>query len=198
MPALIDHGGSLERTSYGFCVGLCISISSPLPFFSISVCILPLSTASQQRPSSPSLPFPLQTHNVRMQLSTFVSFSAALTTVSAVCEPSTRLAAARQVIYAYNLDDPGASATAFKDVPWGAPNAGGACLTTIIPDGSCPIPVALTGAGTYDFAISSRQVFSNLTGEFIDFPANGTVLINTEVVSCSSSLLKEPELVVAS
>lgn len=50
-----------------------------------------------------------------------------------------------------------------------------------IADGTCPIPVATTGAGTYEFAVETRQVFSHLTGEFIDFPDNGTTLINTNV-----------------
>lgn len=54
------------------------------------------------------------------------------------------------------------------------------CLPSIA-DGTCPIPVATTGAGTYEFAVETRQVFSHLTGEFIDFPENGTTLINTNV-----------------
>lgn len=57
---------------------------------------------------------------------------------------------------------------------------------TSIADGTCPIPVATTGAGTYDFAVETRQVFSHLTGEYTDFPHNKTTLINTNVVSFTS------------
>lgn len=49
-------------------------------------------------------------------------------------------------------------------------------------NGAPAVPVALTGTQTYDFAVASRQVFSHLTGEFIDFPSNGTTLINTNIV----------------
>ena len=84
-------------------------------------------------------------------------------------------------------------------MPWGAPNTAGVCLTTMsvllatiqsmiltttsLPDGGPPIPVAVTGQGTYDFAVESRQVFSHLIGDYIDFPDNGTTLIVTQVVS---------------
>lgn len=47
------------------------------------------------------------------------------------CTAAIRLAATQQVIYAYNLPDPGDSATAFESVPWGSPDAAGACLTTM-------------------------------------------------------------------
>lgn len=60
-----------------------------------------------------------------------LEFGFFLTSVSAACSAATRLAGARQVIYAYNLHDPGQSAEAFKAVPWGAPDAAGACLTTM-------------------------------------------------------------------
>ncbi|KAK5168959.1 uncharacterized protein LTR77_006268 [Saxophila tyrrhenica] len=100
---------------------------------------------------------------------------------SAACSAETRLAGAKQVVYSYNLSGLGQSAAGFKEVPFGAPGAGGGCVTTLIADGTCPIPVATTGSGTYDFAVETRQVFSDVTGEYIDFADNGTTLINTNV-----------------
>lgn len=61
-------------------------------------------------------------------LSTFAIFAS---TISAACDAATRLAGAKQVIYAYNLVDPSASAAAFEKVPWGAPDAAGGCVTTM-------------------------------------------------------------------
>lgn len=45
------------------------------------------------------------------------------------CTPEIRLAGARQVIYAYNLREPGAAAEPFKAVPWG--NKDNECITSM-------------------------------------------------------------------
>lgn len=59
---------------------------------------------------------------------------------------------------AYNAQGLGNSAEEFKKVPWGSPDSAGICTVTIIPDGlSCGIPVATTGAGTYQFAGEQRS-----------------------------------------
>jgi hypothetical protein len=50
-------------------------------------------------------------------------------------------------------------------------------------NGLPPIPVAVNGQTSYDFAVASRQVFSKVTGDYVDFPSNGTTEIITDVVS---------------
>ncbi|USW46710.1 hypothetical protein Slin15195_G000290 [Septoria linicola] len=82
----------------------------------------------------------------------------------------------------YSAKGLGASAEPFKLVPWGAPDSAGTCLTTIIPNGlGCAIPVATTGAGTYQFAVETRQVFNNLTVTEARPFDNGTVLLSVEI-----------------
>lgn len=49
-------------------------------------------------------------------------------------------------------------------------------------DGLPPIPVSYSGSSSYAFGVETRQLFSSVTGEYTDFPANGTALINTNVV----------------
>jgi hypothetical protein len=49
-------------------------------------------------------------------------------------------------------------------------------------NGLPPVPVALTGTETYNFAVETRQVFSHLTGAFTDFD-NGTTLVDANMVS---------------
>lgn len=44
------------------------------------------------------------------------------------------------------------------------------------------VPVAFSGDTTFAIAVLTRQVFSDVSGEYKDFGANGTVLITTDVV----------------
>ncbi|GIZ47890.1 hypothetical protein CKM354_001096900 [Cercospora kikuchii] len=103
-------------------------------------------------------------------------------TASAVCPADTRIQTSNQVAIAYNAQGLGNSAREFEKVPWGSPNRAGTCLTTIIPNGlGCAIPVATTGAGTYQFAVETRQVFNQLNvTEIVPF-SNGTTLLSVEI-----------------
>lgn len=47
-------------------------------------------------------------------------------------------------------------------------------------DGLPQAPVAVTGETTYDFALATRQVFSQVTGQYRDY-ANLTTIIDTNV-----------------
>lgn len=49
------------------------------------------------------------------------------------------------------------------------------------PNGGTGIPVAVTGNGVVTFGTTTRQVFSKVTGNYVDFPANGTTVIYTDV-----------------
>lgn len=49
-------------------------------------------------------------------------------------------------------------------------------------DGLPPVIVAVGGQAAHDFALLTRQVFSKVTGEYVDFAANGTTDIITNVV----------------
>ena len=62
---------------------------------------------------------------------TLLSVLAVAGTASAACSAAQRIAHSKQVIYSYNLKEPGASAEAFKKVPWGDPNRAGGCVTTM-------------------------------------------------------------------
>ncbi|KAK4613601.1 hypothetical protein CLAFUW4_09584 [Fulvia fulva] len=107
---------------------------------------------------------------------------AATTVAAQECTTQRRIDTSDQVAIAYNAEGFGASAEAFKLVPWGSPDSAGTCLTTIIPNGlGCAIPVATTGAGTYQFAVETRQVFNQLNvTEIVPFN-NGTVLLSVEI-----------------
>ncbi|KAG4420444.1 hypothetical protein IFR04_006460 [Cadophora malorum] len=98
------------------------------------------------------------------------------TCVTAVCTPATRLAGAQQVVTAYNLQGIGESATAFSAVPWGDQ-----CVITIAANGLPPVPFSYSGSSSYAFGVETRQLFSSVTGEYKDFPDNGTALIKTNV-----------------
>jgi hypothetical protein len=60
------------------------------------------------------------------------------------------------------------------------------------PNGGGPIPVGVTGNDVVTFGTSTRQVFSSVTGEYVDFPRNGTTVIYTNVTCmyCSSYELR--------
>lgn len=66
--------------------------------------------------------------------------------VSATCTPSQRLADLRNVIFAYNQDPAGATAEAFKKVPFGAPDINGVGFITMynMPSFSTQQPDILT------------------------------------------------------
>ncbi|KAH7346852.1 hypothetical protein BKA65DRAFT_595287 [Rhexocercosporidium sp. MPI-PUGE-AT-0058] len=98
--------------------------------------------------------------------------------IDAVCTPAVRLAGVHQVVTAYNTQGIGGSATAFASVPWGDE-----CIITISANGLPPIPFSYSGSSSYAFGVETRQLFSSVTGEYTDFPGNGTALINTNVVT---------------
>jgi hypothetical protein len=51
-----------------------------------------------------------------------------------------------------------------------------------------PVPFSDSGSSSEAFGIETRQLFSSVTGEYTDFPNNGTALITTNVVRPSTSL----------
>ncbi|KAK6429840.1 hypothetical protein LTR95_014012 [Oleoguttula sp. CCFEE 5521] len=122
-----------------------------------------------------------------MQLTTTIH--AALSTISAIsalptelveartssCTPKQRLAGAQLIITSYAATEPGASAAGFLQLPLGDD-----CHTYINPNGGPAVPVAIDAATTRDFATSSRQAFSKVTGVFDDYK-NGTTIIHTNV-----------------
>lgn len=112
------------------------------------------------------------------------------------CSSAERIAGAEKIPYAYNLTPLGASAAAFEEVPF-APD----CVVEVLrppisirqslfltiefryPNGLPGVIVAVDAATTRAFAVETRQVFSDVTGEYTDF-ANGTTIIHTIVVRC--------------
>ncbi|KUJ07452.1 uncharacterized protein LY89DRAFT_789560 [Mollisia scopiformis] len=96
--------------------------------------------------------------------------------VAAQCTSADRIGYASQVPYAYNLSPLGASAAAFEAIPFNAD-----CQTSIAANGAPAVPVAIDGNTTVVFAVATRQLFSTVTGNYIDFPANGTTDIQTNV-----------------
>ena len=54
-------------------------------------------------------------------------------------------------------------------------------LLDSFPNGGGPIPVGVTGNDVVNFGTATRQVFSSVTGEYVDFPRNGTTVIYTNV-----------------
>ncbi|KAF8865704.1 hypothetical protein BDZ45DRAFT_684226 [Acephala macrosclerotiorum] len=105
-----------------------------------------------------------------MLLSIFSGFA------TADCTASDRLAIAAQIPNAYDLSPIGASNAAFDAIPF-AP----LCQTSIAANGLPPLPVAIDRSTTELFAKATRQLFSEVTGYYIDFPANGTTDIQTNV-----------------
>ncbi|CZR61848.1 uncharacterized protein PAC_11745 [Phialocephala subalpina] len=96
--------------------------------------------------------------------------------VTSTCTTSQRLAIAAQIPAAYNLSPLGASYAAFEAIPF-AP----LCQTSIAPNGLPPVPVAIDRSTTELFAQATRQLFSEVTGCYVDFPRNGTTDIQTNV-----------------
>lgn len=64
-----------------------------------------------------------------------------------------------------------------------------------IPNGLAPVPVAVDGSTSYDFAVASRQAFTRVTGNFVDLgDMKRITIIQTNVVSKRSSLVTTNEL----
>lgn len=55
-------------------------------------------------------------------------------------------------------------------------------------DGLPPVPVAVNRKSSYNFAVLTRQVFTKVTGQYVDFPANMTTDIITNVLCLPSTL----------
>ncbi|EME78741.1 uncharacterized protein MYCFIDRAFT_178849 [Pseudocercospora fijiensis CIRAD86] len=88
------------------------------------------------------------------------------------CTSDYRLRGAKQIIFAYNLVEPG------ERLPY-------LHVTRITylpsnPNGGPAIPVAIDRTTTYDFALGTRQLFSRVTGLYTDYN-NGTTIIHTNV-----------------
>ncbi|OQO00801.1 hypothetical protein B0A48_13488 [Cryoendolithus antarcticus] len=96
-------------------------------------------------------------------------------TRSSSCTPKQRLTGAQLIITSYAATEPGASAAGFLQLP-----LENDCHTYINPNGGPAVPVAIDAATTRDFATSSRQAFSKVTGVFDDY-RNGTTIIHTNV-----------------
>ncbi|KAE8445868.1 hypothetical protein EG329_012791 [Mollisiaceae sp. DMI_Dod_QoI] len=94
---------------------------------------------------------------------------------AATCTAAQRLASSEQAVYDYNLS-PAASDVAFTQLPF-AEN----CQISIAADGLPAVPVAVDRTTAVAFTIYSRDLFSSVTGEYLDFPANGTTVITTNV-----------------
>lgn len=62
-------------------------------------------------------------------------------------------------------------------------------------DGLPPILVSTSDTiSCYDFALTTRQVFSDVTGRYVDFPLNGTTDIIVNVV-CNIQLFRDTMLI---
>ncbi|KAF2165799.1 hypothetical protein M409DRAFT_55666 [Zasmidium cellare ATCC 36951] len=96
------------------------------------------------------------------------------------------------VPYAYSQPDPVSTYNAFNAIPFGVPDHNGSCGTVIYPNGGGPVPVAVTGSGVVNFGTETRQVFSKVTGQYVDFPDNGTTVIFTNVTLGVQSLVPIP------
>ncbi|KAK6438349.1 hypothetical protein LTR95_005452 [Oleoguttula sp. CCFEE 5521] len=94
---------------------------------------------------------------------------------SSSCTAKQRLAGAQLIITSYAATEPGASAAGFLQLPLEDD-----CHTYINPNGGPAVPVAIDAATTRDFATTSRQAFSKVTGVFDDYK-NGTTIIHTNV-----------------
>nr|OQO22310.1 hypothetical protein B0A51_09905 [Rachicladosporium sp. CCFEE 5018] len=94
---------------------------------------------------------------------------------SSSCTPNQRLAGAQLIINSYAATEPGASAAGFLQLPLEDD-----CHTYVNPNGRPAVPVAVDAATTRDFATSSRQAFSKVTGVFDDYK-NGTTIVHTNV-----------------
>lgn len=111
--------------------------------------------------------------------SAFLSLSAlaGLVAGSPACTADKRIAAAQQIPDAYNNKALGGSAAGFAAVPFASD-----CTVQIYANGLPGVLVAVDDTTTRAVALSTRQAFSEVTGEYIDFPNNGTTDIMTNVV----------------
>lgn len=98
----------------------------------------------------------------------------------ALCTAEERLYWANQVPVAYSKND-GTTYDTFNAIPFGAPDHAGVCATLIYPNGGNGVPASVTGQGVVNFGTETRQLFSRVTGEYVDFPDNGTTVILTNV-----------------
>ncbi|OQO03110.1 hypothetical protein B0A48_11365 [Cryoendolithus antarcticus] len=94
---------------------------------------------------------------------------------SSSCTPNQRLAGAQLIINFYAATEPGASAAGFLQLPLEDD-----CHTYVNANGRAAVPVAVDAATTCDFASSSHQAFSKVTGVFDDYK-NGTTIVHTNV-----------------
>lgn len=97
------------------------------------------------------------------------------------CTQDFRRRGAEQIVFAYNLIQPGESAEAFQRLPLRDD-----CNTFINPNGGPAVPVAIDRTTTYDFALATRQVFSRVTGQYTSLyngtaDTSGTEIIHTNV-----------------
>lgn len=113
------------------------------------------------------------------------AFTRATTQDSTSCTSAQRIAGAERVPYTYNLIAAGASAAAFEKVPF-APD----CVVLLYANGLPGVEVADTDTTTRAFATTTRQLFSKVTGQYVDF-ANGTTDVMTNVV-CSKPRIRAP------
>ncbi|KAM3424402.1 hypothetical protein BST61_g6409 [Cercospora zeina] len=111
---------------------------------------------------------------------------------SGTCTAERRIAISGQVPFAYAQPGVIAVREAFQDIPFGVPDLDGSCVTQIWPNGGGPITVGVTGNGVVNFGTTTRQVFSEVTGEYVDFAQNGTTVIYTNVTLGVNSVLPIP------
>ncbi|KAL2069383.1 hypothetical protein VTL71DRAFT_14062 [Oculimacula yallundae] len=102
---------------------------------------------------------------------------------AAVCTPEQRIAGGKGVIFAYAQTTPGATLAAFRNIPFGIGGFEGKCITTILADGLPGAPVGFTGNDVVAFGTATRQVFSEVTGFYTDFPQNNSMVINNANVT---------------
>lgn len=103
------------------------------------------------------------------------------------CTADQRLAGAEAIPYAYNLTPLGAAAAAFNQVPFASD-----CTINIFPNGGPGVPTAVDGKTTVDFAIATRQLFSEVTGEYTDVPETFSTIIHTNVTLGVRNLVPIP------
>ncbi|PIA88707.1 hypothetical protein CB0940_06836 [Cercospora beticola] len=111
---------------------------------------------------------------------------------SGTCTAERRIAISGQVPFAYAQPGVTAVREAFRDIPFGVPDLDGSCVTQIWPNGGGPITVGVTGNGVVNFGVATRQAFSSVTGQYVDFPQNGTTVIYTNVTLGVSSIVPAP------
>ncbi|KAI5368181.1 hypothetical protein Slin15195_G033150 [Septoria linicola] len=108
------------------------------------------------------------------------------------CTAAERIRISGLVPFAYSQPDPISTFDEFSKIPFGVPDLAGSCVTQIYPNGGGPITVGVTGKGVVNFGVASRQAFSSVTGQYVDFGANGTTVIDTNVTLGVASAVPVP------